>query len=147
MNIKFKYSANWLLFLYRCHDIKTLSGALTHIMPNYGATLLPMTAIMIVNPILYYCSTQDVKFIICVRLGQYTQRERSTLDGIKTKFLLITLTFYMCWLPNLICGVLLWSLWINLPQYVIISFWYIMVSIHFNTLVVSDKLVHIYVFV
>ncbi|XP_021931693.1 G-protein coupled receptor 143-like isoform X2 [Zootermopsis nevadensis] len=109
-----------------CHDVSTLSGALTHIMPNYGATFLPMAAIMIVNPILYCCSTQDVKFIISVRLGQYTQKERNTVDGIKTKFLFITLTFYICWLPNLICGVLLWSLWVHLPQSVIVSLWYVM---------------------
>jgi hypothetical protein len=36
--------------------------------------------------------------------------------------------------------VLLWSLWIHLPQSVVISLWYVMVSIHFNTWVVSDKI-------
>lgn len=119
-----------------CHDIDTLLGALTHIFPNYCATFLPMAAIMIVNPILYCCSTQDVRFMISVRLGQYTQRERNAVDGIKTKFLFIIITFYICWLPNLICGVLIWSLWIKLPENVIVFLWYVMVSIYFNILFV-----------
>lgn len=119
-----------LLILYvphaNCHDIDTLSGALAHIFPNYCATFFPMAAIMIVNPILYFCSTQDVRFIISVRLGQYTQRERNAVDGIKTKFLFIIITFYICWLPNLICGVLIWSVWLKLPEKLIVSLWYVM---------------------
>jgi hypothetical protein len=96
-----------------------------------------MAAIMIVNPILYFCSTQDVRFIISVRLGQYTQRERNAVDGIKTKFLFIIITFYICWLPNLICGVLIWSVWLKLPEKLIVSLWYVMVSIYFNSSFVS----------
>ncbi|XP_069689266.1 G-protein coupled receptor 143-like [Periplaneta americana] len=119
-----------LLILYvpdaNCHNINTLSGALTHILPNYCATLLPMFVIMIANPALYCCSTQDVKKNVFLRLGQITQKERSTVDGLKLKFIVTTLTFYMCWLPNLICGVLLWSLWIDLPKTAVIILWYIM---------------------
>jgi ocular albinism type 1 protein len=74
--------------------------------------------------------------MISVRLGQYTQRERRAVDGIKTKFLLIILTFYICWLPNLIFGVLIWSLWIHLSESVSIFLWYSMVSIYFNILLV-----------
>lgn len=121
-----------LHFFYSCHDIDTMSGALTHIFPNYCATFFPMAVIMIVNPILYCCSTQDVRFIISVRLGQYTQRERNAVDGIKTKFLFIIITFYICWLPNLICGVLIWSIWLELPEKLIVSLWYVMVSVYFN---------------
>jgi len=91
-----------------------------------------MAVIMIVNPILYYYSTRDVRFIISVRLGQYTQRERNAVDGIKTKFLFIITTFYICWLPNLICGVLIWSVWLELPENALVSLWYIMVSIYSN---------------
>jgi ocular albinism type 1 protein len=122
-------------FFFSCYDIETLSGTLTHILPNYCATFLPMAAIMIINPILYCSSTQDARFIISVRLGQYTEKERKAVDGIKTKFLIIILTFYICWLPNLICGVLIWSLWIHLSESVIIFLWYCMVSIYFDTFI------------
>jgi ocular albinism type 1 protein len=122
---------------YRCHDIDTLSDALIHIFPNYCATFVPMAVIMVVNPILYCYSTRDVRLIISVRLGQYTQRERTAVDGIKTKFLFIITTFYICWLPNLICCVLIWSVWIDLPANVLVSLWYIMVSTYSNTSFVS----------
>lgn len=122
---------------YRCHDIDTLSGALIHIFPNYCATFLPMAVIMIVNPILYCYSTRDIRFIISVRLGQYTQRERNAVDGIKTKFLFIITTFYICWLPNLICGILIWSVWIDLPESTLVSLQYVMVSIYSNLSFVS----------
>jgi hypothetical protein len=92
-----------------------------------------MVAIMIINPILYCSSTKDARFLISVRLGQYTEKERKAVDGIKTKFLFIILTFYICWLPNLICGVLIWSVWMHLPEIVIILLWYSMVSIYFDT--------------
>lgn len=53
---------------------------------------------------------------------------------------MINLVFYICWLPNLICGITLWTMWHALPERFLISIWYIMAIINplqafFNTLV------------
>ncbi|PSN32913.1 hypothetical protein C0J52_20824 [Blattella germanica] len=109
-----------------CHNLNTMKGVLLHILPNYCVTFLPMVVIMIVNPVLYYLSSRDVEFNIAIMNGQYTQRERNTVDAIKMKFFFFTLVFYMCWIPNLLCGILLWSLWIELPRNIIIMLWYFM---------------------
>lgn len=79
--------------------------------------------------------------IITASSGQFTSRERDIMDAIKMKFCVINVVFYICWIPNLINGVLLWTLWFHLPEGWIITLWYIMVStcnilltyIHFNT--------------
>ncbi|KAI8479916.1 hypothetical protein Bbelb_423560 [Branchiostoma belcheri] len=60
-------------------------------------------------------SRKDVSFPgveITVRpmLGRYTQRERQVISAIKIKFLLIVVIFTLCWLPNVIDGVIQISL-------------------------------------
>lgn len=59
--------------------------------------------------------------------GQFTSREREIIDAIKMKFFIINIVFYICWIPNLINGILLWTLWFHLPATWIITIWYIMV--------------------
>lgn len=53
---------------------------------------------------------------------------------------MINIVFYICWLPNLICGVTLWTSWHRLPQKLMLSIWYLMAIVNplqafFNTLV------------
>ncbi|KAJ9595460.1 hypothetical protein L9F63_013371, partial [Diploptera punctata] len=109
-----------------CHTLTTMSGILFHILPNYLFTFLPLLIIMVANPILYCLSSRDVEHNIGVTNRQYTQRERNVVDAIRWKFSLFTIVFYICWLPNLICGVLIWTLWLNLPRVIIITLWYSM---------------------
>jgi len=45
---------------------------------------------------------------------------------VRIKFFAINAAFYVCWLPNLINGLLLWTLWFKLPVRVVISLWYLM---------------------
>lgn len=82
---------------------------------------------MIANPILYVASTRDLETVVLHSMAQMTGRERRLLQTIRLKFALINLVYYVCWTPNLINGVLLWTLWFQLPIKAIITLWYIMV--------------------
>lgn len=92
------------------------------------ATYIPIGIVMIANPILYRSSTKDMERLLTSTLGQLTRRERDVMDTIKIKFSLINLVFYVCWVPNLLNGMLLWSLWFHLPVKITITVWYIMVK-------------------
>lgn len=82
---------------------------------------------MIANPCLYHHSTKDMERIITGISGQCTSRERDIIDAIKFKFFIINIIFYICWIPNLINAILLWTLWFDLPVDFIIATWYAMV--------------------
>lgn len=89
-----------------------------------------MATVMIVNPILYLSLSQDVERLVSRSLAQFTNKERQVVDIIKVKFLLINMAFYMCWLPNLINSILIWTMWFSLPHNLVVTLWYIMVSIN-----------------
>ncbi|XP_044732040.1 G-protein coupled receptor 143-like [Chrysoperla carnea] len=110
----------------KCHSYQSLKLALIKVLPNYLATYIPITAIMITNPILYKYSSQDMENVVHRSLGQITSKERDVIDAIKMKFFLINAAFYVCWAPNLISGFLLWTLWWHLPVGFLIGIWYIM---------------------
>lgn len=128
----FYWTSMWLIYnsitTFRCHDLESFTQAAIRILPNYIATYVPMAVVMIVNPILYLSTTRDVENVIARSLGQFTRKERTLVDAIKLKYCFIISVFYICWLPNIINGVLLWILWFSLPETVIIGLWYIMVS-------------------
>ncbi|XP_018336904.1 G-protein coupled receptor 143-like [Agrilus planipennis] len=109
-----------------CHVNTTLMDTLTRILPNYLATYIPMATVMIANPCLYLFSTRDMQKIITCSSGQYTNRERDLLDAVRVKFSTINCVFYLCWLPNLINGLLIWTLWFNLPVELLTNIWYMM---------------------
>lgn len=114
-------------FCLSCHTSSSLSDAVSRILPNYLATYVAIATVMIANPCLYRCSTRDMERIITTSSGQFTSRERDIMDAIKMKFSIINVVFYICWIPNLLNGILLWTLWFHLPATWIISIWYIMV--------------------
>lgn len=60
---------------------------------------------------------------------QFTSKERRLVDTLRLKFLFINVVFYICWLPNLVNGILLWTMWFDTPVKVVIVLWYIMVGI------------------
>lgn len=96
--------------------------------PNYLVTYLPLLAVMILNPVLYYLSSASIPIIVSQYLAQYTNKERHIVDMIKIKFGLINLTFYACWLPNIANAIIIFTSWNNFPEKVILALWYIMVS-------------------
>ncbi|XP_044272227.1 G-protein coupled receptor 143-like isoform X2 [Tribolium madens] len=109
-----------------CHTASSLNAAILRILPNYIATYVPVATVMIANPYLYHHSSKDMEEIITSASGQFTSREREILDAIKIKFSVINFVFYLCWVPNLLNGILLWTLWFHLPAEWIIAIWYIM---------------------
>ncbi|XP_012541170.1 G-protein coupled receptor 143 isoform X2 [Monomorium pharaonis] len=119
-----------LIILYipdaNCHSLTSLSSAILRILPNYFATYVLLAVVMIVNPILYVASTRDLETAVLHSMAQMTSRERRLIQTIRLKFALINVVYYVCWTPNLINGVLLWTLWFQLPIKAIITLWYIM---------------------
>lgn len=65
--------------------------------------------------------------LITQSLSQYTRKERAIIDAVKVKFGLILLVFYICWLPNLVNSVLLWTEWTDLPTEIVSYLLYAMV--------------------
>ncbi|XP_026686230.1 G-protein coupled receptor 143-like [Diaphorina citri] len=115
-------------FLSSCCDNLSEAEALRRILPNYAATYLIIAAVMILNPIIYWRSDSLVKLNISRQLNQYTYRERMLIDVIRLRFSLIILVYYVCWLPNLINGVILWTMWYDIPKDLELTLWYMMVS-------------------
>ncbi|XP_023289863.1 G-protein coupled receptor 143 isoform X1 [Orussus abietinus] len=111
-----------------CHNSLSLSSALLRILPNYCITYVLLAVVMIANPALYIASTRDLKTAVTCSMAQMTGRERKLVQAIRLKFALTNLVYYICWVPNIVNGILLWTLWFQLPIKVIISVWYIMVS-------------------
>ncbi|KAF0307800.1 G-protein coupled receptor 143 [Amphibalanus amphitrite] len=56
----------------------------------------------------------------------FSNRERRTLLYLRFKFVCIIVAFYLCWLPNLVNGVLLWSTWPQVPVQPVVVIWYFM---------------------
>ncbi|XP_022918236.1 G-protein coupled receptor 143-like [Onthophagus taurus] len=106
-----------------CHTRENVSFK---ILPNFLVTYVPITIVMIVNPILYSLSTKDMETVIATISGQFTSKEREVMDAIKRKFFYINLAFVLCWAPNLINGVFIWSSWFHIPSKIIIILWYLM---------------------
>ncbi|XP_072378572.1 G-protein coupled receptor 143-like [Diabrotica undecimpunctata] len=123
-----------LVLLYtpdaNCHMPSTLGTTILRILPNYIATYVPILTVMIANPCLYKSSTTDMERIITSSFGQFTAKEREIIRAIKIKFSVINIVFYVCWLPNLVNGILLWALWFHLPIRIVISIWYIMALVN-----------------
>ncbi|KAG6442626.1 hypothetical protein O3G_MSEX002431 [Manduca sexta] len=109
-----------------CHNLPSVTSALYKILPNYCATYVPIGIVMIVNPCMYVLSSRNVEMAVALPHAQFTSKERRVVDALRLKFFFINMVFYMCWLPNLINGLLLWTMWFNMPVKVIISIWYIM---------------------
>lgn len=96
--------------------------------------------VMIVNPILYVKCSSEVDRQLIQRYGQYTNNERQIHDLFKIKFSLINVIFYICWVPNIVNAILMWTMWFHLPAKIIIISWYIIAILNplqafFNVLV------------
>lgn len=115
---------------YSCHSLTSLSSAIVRILPNYCITYVVLAVVMIANPILYVASTRDLQTAVLYSMAQVTGRERRLIQTIRLKFALINVVYYVCWMPNLINGILLWTLWFELPVKSIITLWYIMVRLY-----------------
>lgn len=128
-----------------CHNIDDIAGALIRVMPNYFFNYGPIIFVMIANPIIYFKCAKEVDRQLIQRYGQYTNNERQIHDLFKIKFSLINLIFYICWLPNVINAVLMWTMWSELSRtntigHIVEINWYIIAALNplqafLNTLV------------
>ncbi|XP_049281468.1 G-protein coupled receptor 143-like isoform X1 [Anopheles funestus] len=123
-----------------CHNVHDMTTAYMRILPNYVMTYGPMIAVMIANPVIYYQASREVDRQLVARFSQMSNTERDLMTKFKLKFSLINLVFYVCWLPNLVNGIVLWTMWFNLPFSMVITVWYIMaitnpLQAFFNSLV------------
>ncbi|KAK7068804.1 hypothetical protein SK128_003852 [Halocaridina rubra] len=117
-----------LLILY-LPDLNCHSQAVNpylRFLPNYMSTFLPIVIVMIGNPILYCLAFSRVEKQIMSARGRFTHTERRVVDGLRKKFFFINGVFYLCWLPNIINGIVLWTSWDNLPRTFILVVWYLM---------------------
>lgn len=100
------------------------------VLPNYLLSYVPIVVIMIINPIMYYLSSKNVRILLTGGLGQLTCVEHHLLSALKEKFFCIVLVFYVCWFPNVLNGIILWGFWSNIPQGFLISVWYTMAVVN-----------------
>lgn len=99
-----------------------------HVLPNYLCAHIPLLVTMIANPILYVTSSKKVNELLTKTFGKFSYQERKLATALKQKFFDIVLVFYVCWIPNVVNCLLLWTMWHNLESVrdVIITVWYIM---------------------
>lgn len=139
-NISISYAKFIDTRFFSCHDIHDIGTAILRVMPNYVLNYGPILVVMIVNPILYVQCSKEVDKQLIQRYGQYTNNERQIHDMFKIKFSLINIIFFICWLPNIVNAILMWTMWFHLPVRIIIISWYIMAVLNplqafFNALV------------
>ncbi|XP_045584772.1 G-protein coupled receptor 143 [Procambarus clarkii] len=117
-----------LLVLYlpdlNCHSSSV--NPYIRFLPNYLSSFIPIVVVMIGNPILYCLAFSRVEKQIMSARGRFTQSERRVVNGLLKKFFLINAVFYLCWLPNIINGIVLWSTWQDIPRSLILVIWYLM---------------------
>lgn len=118
-----------ILFCFSCHNSGSDAETFLRLLPNYFVTYTPIATVMLVCPVLYLWSIQRIRLLVTNCLGQVTKKERGVITSVRLRFGLINLAFYVCWLPNLINGIIIWVAWYNLPAKLLITLWYMMVRI------------------
>lgn len=125
----FKNKKKILFFYSSCHNYSDISTALLHKLPNYLVNHVPILFVMIANPIIYVQCSREVDKQLIQRYGQYTNNERQVHDLFKIKFSLINIIFYVCWLPNILNAIFIWSMWSRLSRdpfaKIVVFNWYI----------------------
>ena len=108
------------------------------ILPNHIVTYLPILATCVAFPILFFVSFRQAEISLMRRYARYTTTERRLFEWLKIKFFAIVSIFYLCYLPNIFNGFILWTSWIDLPIGWVLANWYLMVSIsHSNQLLIT----------
>ncbi|XP_072163906.1 G-protein coupled receptor 143-like [Diadema setosum] len=74
----------------------------------YLCLFIPMVAVLIINPIIYIMAGRRVSPLMKAG-GMYTDKEREIERQVKKKFLKIVITLVICWLPNVVNGIMLLS--------------------------------------
>lgn len=98
-----------------------------HLLPNHVVTYLPLVLTCLACPFLFMSAFRQAEVSLTRRYARYTTTERRLVESLKVKFIMIVLVFYLCWMPNIVNGLVLWISWSNLPVTWVVTNWYLMV--------------------
>ena len=120
---------------FRCCN----TDAFMNLLPNHVASYLPLLITCMSCPFLFVSAFRQAETSLMRRYARYTTTERKLIDSLKLKFILIVSVFYLCWVPNLVNGFVLWLDWTNLPMTWVVVNWHLMVFNHMNELFSKEK--------
>ncbi len=121
-------------------DFITRSDPYIRVLPNHVASYFPLVLTCLTCPFLFWSAFRQAGVSLSLRYARYTTKERRLIESLRLKFLLIVGVFYLCWMPNLVNGLVLWLSWSDLPVTWVLANWYLMVSSVFNVLNCSSQL-------
>lgn len=75
-------------FIFRCHNLSSVTSALYKILPNYCATYVPIAMVMIINPIMYMLSSKNVEMAVALPLAQVDSAHHLILKYIPNNFII-----------------------------------------------------------
>lgn len=84
-----------------------------------------VAVVMVCCPVLLCLALRHLHALAAACLGQVTNKERAVIRSVRLRFSLIVLAFYLCWLPNLLHGILL-AVWPASPGPLQVALWYLM---------------------
>lgn len=100
-----------------------------NLLPNHVATYFPLVLTCLACPFLFMSAFRQAEISLTRRYARYTTTERRLVESLKLKFVLIISVFYLCWMPNIVNGLVLWISWYNLPVTWVLANWYFMVRL------------------
>uniref|UniRef100_A0A0K8T202 G-protein coupled receptor 143 n=1 Tax=Lygus hesperus TaxID=30085 RepID=A0A0K8T202_LYGHE len=110
-----------------CHNYGTDTAyTFLRLLPNFVITYAAICSVMFACPVLYFMTVREVDKLVTSCFSQVTKKERAVIQTVKLRFGLIILAFWICWLPNLINGIIVWASWYDLPRIFVLVLWYTM---------------------
>uniref|UniRef100_A0A6A7FTE6 G-protein coupled receptor 143-like n=2 Tax=Hirondellea gigas TaxID=1518452 RepID=A0A6A7FTE6_9CRUS len=109
---------------FKCHS--SSSNPYIRFLPNYLSTALPLLVVLFACPLLYLVAANTLHTLLASITARYTSTERAVVRGVRRRFLLLCVVFWLCWLPNVLNALLLWLAWDDLPYTTLTVLWYAM---------------------
>ncbi|BES95693.1 Ocular albinism type 1 protein [Nesidiocoris tenuis] len=110
-----------------CHNVgMDTTATYLRLLPNFILTYAAICCVMIACPVIYFITMREVDHIVTSSMGQVTSKERAVIQAVQLRFGLIILAFWLCWLPNLVNGIVVWVSWFDLPRRFVLILWYTM---------------------
>ncbi|KAH3891881.1 hypothetical protein DPMN_015991 [Dreissena polymorpha] len=71
----------------------------------FGIFLLPIVIVILIVIVLFYQTLKSVKRKLIQHFGRFSPPEREMLDNLQAKYIIIAVTFVICWIPNILNGI------------------------------------------
>lgn len=114
----------------RCHARSTMLETLYRHLPNYVCVYVPLFSVMLASPVIVGIALNQLRTRIVHARNRFGQRERQMLFCLRFKLVCVLLGFYLCWLPNVAGGLLVWLSWPRVPISALAVFWYLMAAMN-----------------